>query len=67
MQFEFGKIESRGYTRVLWWMQAICGDGLLVVGEECDDGNQVRFFVSCNFVLISCYSRAPVISCLGEW
>ena len=43
MQFEFGKIESRGYTRVLWWMQAICGDGLLVVGEECDDGNQVRF------------------------
>ena len=25
------------------------------------------FFVSCYFVLISCYSRAPVISCLGEW
>ena len=22
-------------------LQAICGDGLLVVGEECDDGNQV--------------------------
>ena len=21
--------------------EAICGDGLLVVGEECDDGNQV--------------------------
>ena len=24
--------------------QAICGDGLLVVGEECDDGNQVLFW-----------------------
>lgn len=54
MQFEFGKIESRGYTRVLWWMQAICGDGLLVVGEECDDGNQVRFLSPA----ILCSSRA---------
>lgn len=36
-------VEYRGVSFHRSDGQAICGDGLLVVGEECDDGNQVLF------------------------